>query len=460
MIDAIFALPQNLQQVYLLAILLLVSLVIDCIINIHRRAWSIAALVVYITVFIWYFLELIYTPENFTKFDSSIIENCYLQIILFLVAFRIFIPSICRRFSRNYHQVWKFSIINPEKILVYLAVIWLLLLLYGTLRLGGDVIQALLPINSRTAPNMWSRGALGGSDGFIVSSATYIYLLVCSFFGVLLPLQTKPYAKFLNIALILITLPYFIFMGSRNVLLAVTFPGYLSYFLLSRDKIIKKTITTIIIYLIISNILLLVINYRNIGFQSFFNSVESQAYIEETKTNEKHLGLNMLEELANINNFYKNKQLEPSYGMGYLSELLNFIPRAIWPNKPSPSIDYSRLRGFSSKTRDVGVFATISTGMIGQSVTNFGRFLGPIAGGFLVACWAAFMSRLWLQKFSTLRLSLFMICLGLTFNLGRDITFLVLWPAVFGYVIVRLFENNLKRKNQNLLQINPSISIR
>jgi hypothetical protein len=72
------------------------------------------------------------------------------------------------------------------------------------------------------------------------------------------------------------------------------------------------------------------------------------------------------------NNFYKNKQLEPSYGMGYLSELLNFIPRAILPNKPSPSIDYSKLRGFSSNTRDVGVFATISTGMIGQGVTNFG----------------------------------------------------------------------------------------
>jgi hypothetical protein len=249
-------------------------------------------------------------------------------------------------------------------------------------------------------------------------------------------------------------------VGSRNVLLAVTFPGYLSYFLLSRDKIIKKTITTIIIYLIISNILLLVINYRNIGFQSFFNSVESQTYIEETKTNDKHLGLNMLEELANINNFYKNKQLEPSYGMGYLSELLNFIPRAIWPNKPSPSIDYSKLRGFSTTTINVGVFATISTGMIGQSVTNFGRFLGPIAGGFLMACWGSFMSRLWLQRFSTLRLSLFMICLGLTFNLGRDITLLVLWPAVFGYMIVLLFENNLKRKNQNLLQINPSISIR
>lgn len=459
MIDAIFTLPQNVQQVYLLALVLLVSLVIDCIINIHHRAWSIPAVVVYITVFVWYFVELIYTPENFIKFDSSILENCYLQIILFLVAFRIFIPSICRRFSRNYHQVWKFSILNPEKILIYLAVIWSVLLLYGTLRLGGDVIQALLPINSRTAPNMWSRGALGGSDGFIVSSASYIYLLVCSFFGVLLPLQTKTYAKFINIALILITLPYFIFMGSRNLVLAVTFPGYLSYFLLNRDKIIKKTIITIIMYLIISNILLLVINYRNIGFESFFQPLQRQAHIEETKTNEKHLGLNMLEELANINNFYKNKQLEPSYGMGYLSELLNFIPRTIWPNKPSPSIDYSKLRGFSTTTRDVGVFATISTGMIGQSVTNFGRFLGPIAGGFLMACWAAFMSRLWLQRFSTLRLSLFIICLGLTFNLGRDITLLVLWPVLFGYVIVRLLENNLTRKNHNL-QINPSISIR
>jgi len=35
---------------------------------------------------------------------------------------------------------------------------------------------------------------------------------------------------------------------------------------------------------------------------------------------------------------------------------------------------------------------------------------------------------------------LFMLGAGLTFNLGRDITLLVLWPVVFSYCFVRLIE--------------------
>ena len=33
-----------------------------------------------------------------------------------------------------------------------------------------------------------------------------------------------------------------------------------------------------------------------------------------------------------------------------------------------------------------------------------------------------------------------MLGIGLTFNLGRDITLLVLWPVVFAYLFVRLTE--------------------
>ena len=35
---------------------------------------------------------------------------------------------------------------------------------------------------------------------------------------------------------------------------------------------------------------------------------------------------------------------------------------------------------------------------------------------------------------------LFMLGVGLTFNLGRDITLLVLWPVIFAYCFVRLTE--------------------
>ena len=57
-----------------------------------------------------------------------------------------------------------------------------------------------------------------------------------------------------------------------------------------------------------------------------------------------------------------------------------------------------------------------------------------------MSIWAGLLARLWLQKDSLLRCFLFIAGLGLTFNLGRDITLLVLWPVVFGYLVTRLIE--------------------
>ena len=78
--------------------------------------------------------------------------------------------------------------------------------------------------------------------------------------------------------------------------------------------------------------------------------------------------------------------------------------------------------------------------MIGGGVLNFGPFFGPMAAGILMALWTALLIRWWQQRDSLPRLVLFMLGAGLTFNLGRDITLLVLWPVVFAYCFVRLIE--------------------
>ncbi len=78
--------------------------------------------------------------------------------------------------------------------------------------------------------------------------------------------------------------------------------------------------------------------------------------------------------------------------------------------------------------------------MIGGGVLNFGKILGPVAAGILMAVWTGLLIRWWEQRKSLLRLALFMLGAGLTFNLGRDITLLVLWPVVFAYLFVRLIE--------------------
>ena len=89
---------------------------------------------------------------------------------------------------------------------------------------------------------------------------------------------------------------------------------------------------------------------------------------------------------------------------------------------------------------ELGVFATVSTGMIGGGVLNFGQIFGPVAAGILMALWTGLLIRWWEQRKSLLRLALFMLGAGLTFNLGRDISLLVLWPVIFAYGLVRVGE--------------------
>jgi hypothetical protein len=111
-----------------------------------------------------------------------------------------------------------------------------------------------------------------------------------------------------------------------------------------------------------------------------------------------------------------------------------------WPSKPLIGIEYAKWRGLENPQSDLGVSATISTGMIGGGILNFGTFFGPAAAGIIMALWTGLLIRWWQQRDSLLRLMLFMLGVGLTFNLGRDITLLVLWPVVFSYCFVRLIE--------------------
>jgi hypothetical protein len=96
--------------------------------------------------------------------------------------------------------------------------------------------------------------------------------------------------------------------------------------------------------------------------------------------------------------------------------------------------------------------------MIGGGVLNFGQIFGPVAAGMLMALWTGLLIRWWEQRKSLLRLVLFMLGAGLTFNLGRDITLLVLWPVIFAYCFVRLAEIWATRLPPELPQLAPVVT--
>ncbi|BAY21841.1 hypothetical protein NIES2100_15990 [Calothrix sp. NIES-2100] len=426
--------------IYYIDAVLLLFLFVEALSKIYQ-SWAIPALVTYLTTGMWYFTEVFYTPERLTIFENFIIEQGYYQICLFLIVFRLLLPNFSHSLQKYQSKVTEFNwfTLNPNRLMQILLFIWLLLLIYGISRLNWDFFQALFPHGGRWSPKLWSRGAVGVETDFIVSAAGYIYALICAMFGVLFFFQRQPQAKVINLIAIAISWPSFYLSGTRNAFLAVVMPAYLTYLLTSRQQWWLKAVISAGLFFVINYLMLIVISFRNTGIDAYFQGTTT------LNPSTKHLGLNMAEELFYINHFYEQGQLTLQYGMDYLAEFLNIIPRFLWTDKPLLGHEYNLLRNPSS-----GIQATISAGFIGRGVINFGFWFGPIAPAILMALWAAFLGYLWSQRASILRLALFLIGLGVTPNLGRDITLLVLWPMIFGYIIVRCLEHFEHRRVQRI----------
>ena len=72
-------------------------------------------------------------------------------------------------------------------------------------------------------------------------------------------------------------------------------------------------------------------------------------------------------------------------------------------------------------------------------MVNFGTFFGVLAAALITALWVAILARQDLKGAKMGRMLLFFIGLVLTFNLGRDITLITLYPFLFGYLMLTIW---------------------
>jgi oligosaccharide repeat unit polymerase len=423
---------------YLAAVALLVLTVESCIKLLKQDSFGIT-LAVYVTVFAWYFVDPFLNPEQYDYLPSFLLGQSYGEVLLFLIAFRAVMPVVVRWIVRRRKTgVFDTQRVSPEQILIAAGAIWLLLFVIGIARLGGDVIGALFPIDSRAGVTMWGRGAVETSaSGFLVASAAYLFNAVTAFLGVLVFFQRSTSWRLLAAAMFAITLPYFFLEGARSHFLAVLLPFILTYLFYGRHPLFVKLAILAAAFICLDQGFRFVTAFRGTGFRELLASENPYELVDEDL---RQTGLNMIQELCFANVYVETGDTSPAYGARYLSELLNVVPRAIWPSKPLIGIDYAKWRGFENPESELGVSATVSTGMIGGGVLNFGQIFGPMAAGILMALWSGLLIRWWQQRKSLLRLVLFMLGTGLTFNLGRDISLLVLWPVIFAYCFVRLTE--------------------
>ena len=423
---------------YVAAAALLILTLESCVKLLNGDSFSIT-LAVYVTVFGWYFVDPFLNPEQYSFIPSFLISQGYLQVFLFLIGFRFLMPVaqrwIVRRETIGVFHVRRFA---PEQILMATGAIWLLLLVIGIARMDGDVIGALFPVDSRAGITMWGRSAVATSaTGFLIASAGYIFNAVTAFLGVLVFFQRSAFWRCLAGTMFVVSLPYFLFEGARSHFLAAILPFIVTYLFYGRHPLIIKVAVLAIAFLSLDHGFKLVTAFRGTGFRDLLAAEHPYELVDEDL---RQSGLNMIQELCFANAYLSSGATSPSYGGRYLNELLNVIPRVVWPSKPLVGIDYAKWRGLEDPQSELGVSATISTGMIGGGLLNFGPIFGPLAAGIIMSLWTGLLIRWWQQRNSLLRLMLFMLGAGLTFNLGRDITLLVLWPVVFSYCFVRLIE--------------------
>src|SRR5215471_4644069 len=423
---------------YLAAAALVVLTVESCIKLLNRDSFSIT-LAVYVTVFAWYFVDPFLNPEQYDYIPTFLISQSYGQVLIFLIAFRMFMPFavrwIVRRQRAGLSAMQHFA---PEQMLIAAGALWFLLLLIGIARMGGDVIGALFPVDSRAGATMWGRGAVESSAaGFLISSAGYMFNAITAFLGVLIFFQRTTFWRLIAGAMFVVSLPYFLLEGARSHFLAAILPFIIAYLLYGRSPLIIRVAILALAFVCLDQGFKFVTAFRGTGFRDLLAAENPYELVDEDV---RQSGLNMIQELCFANAYLDLGAGSQAYGGRYLNDLLNVVPRAIWHSKPLIGIDYAKWRGFESPDSELGVVATVSTGMIGGGVLNFGQVLGPVAAGILMALWTGLLIRWWEQRKSLLRLVLFMLGAGLTFNLGRDISMLVLWPVIFAYFFVRLAE--------------------
>src|SRR4029077_8088614 len=324
---------------YLAAVVLVVLTAESCIKLLNRNPSGVTVMV-YVTVFAWYFVDPFINPEQYDFLPSSLLGESYGQVLLFLIGFRVFTPVAIRWIGRRSSGIFD-TRLTPEQILKAAAALWLLLFAIGSARMGGDVMGALFPLDGRNGPTMWGRGAVdAGASGFLISSGGYIFNAVTAFLGVLVFFQRGTAWRWLAGAMFAISLPYFFLAGARSHFLAAVVPFIVTYLFYGRHWLVIRLAILAVAFFCLNEGFKFVTAFRDTG--GYRELLASENPYELMDEDARPSGLNMIQELCFVNTYLGTGGGSPAYGARYLNELLNFIPRVIWPSKPMIGVDYAK----------------------------------------------------------------------------------------------------------------------
>lgn len=415
----------------------------------RKEGWGLPALMVLGTLSVWYVGDVLY--NDYAEYQMLIgdrsLESAWWQVLIFLLSFLAMVKylhqringSLIHRRSRMVRYVETRRLERRDvqgritKAATGLFIAWALLMAVALVQVNGNVIGLFAPYLGQKA-DPWGRGQIGGGFSALISLAAYLQIFLVAGAGVVVAVARDPKTRTLALMICLLTLPYYVFDRTRNTMLATILPGLLAWIFLRLKGGIPVKLGVLAMAFLVVNFWFTLVMANRSGM-SF--DIDGALSGKESVGNKSHEGLNMLGELAWTDHFIETGAYLPNWGYRYFAELVNPIPRVIWKNKPMIGLDYAVARGQLATGPNGETTATISTGMIGQGVVNFGRILGPMAAALLMALWCALLARQDLLGDDPGHLLLYGCGMILTFNMGRDITLLVIYPFLFGLLLLK-----------------------
>jgi hypothetical protein len=410
----------------------------------------------------WYLGDVFYNdyPNNHAiLFDSGTLASAWWQVAWFLTVFLLATPEIhrwmngrCPNQRSGVMQLFRhgvgFPLIQDQMRKIFWGCVWTwcLIFLIAVLTLKTDVKYFLFPfLGIKLTP--WSHARIGAGFDALSVLGFYMQLLSATMFGVVAALATEKRIQRLAILFCLLAWPHFIFDRTRNTMLAMVVPAVLGWvFLRMRGGLFKKLFVLLLCFMLVNVWMKFIIANRS---EMSIGQALKSLRTGESKKQGRNEGLNMYEELCWITHFIEKGTYHVNWGQRYFAELVNPIPRGLWHGKPLIGIDYAIARGMGGGDAEQGgVVATVSTGFIGQGVVNFGRVFGPAAAAILMALWVAWLARLDLDIQALGHLPLYCLGLILTFNLGRDITLITVYPFIFGLLAAAWLDRHRRKQGQ------------
>jgi len=433
-----------------------------CILN-ARHGIGIPAAAVLVTIAAWYVGDALYNDYlnwHMTIFTPNVLATAWWQVALFIASFLLTTPYFHQRINRRYQGRTSQALLMlrngvPRQfqrgitILLWLAVgIWSILVILAFFRFKELVLYYFCPyLGGYAGPWAFNGIAMNGMDSVYVM-ASYLQIMVGSIFGVVAALSNNPNTRKMAFVGVFFTWPYFIIDRTRKFMMLIALPGLIVWVLFRvRGGILLKASLLAGFFLLVSAWFGFVVSHRSDFIIT--DALKSEGFNFGTGHKEKQQGLNMLEELSWVIKLTRDGAFSPNWGWNYFANLSNPIPRLLWPGKPTIGLDYAAARGLGGGDSVSGVYATMSTGVIGQGVVNFGLYTGSVFAAMLASLWACWLARLDLDAHKIGYLLLYSLGLVMTFNLGRDITFLELYPFIFGFCICWWLNRHYSKPKQS-----------